>query len=159
MASNNTNETPFELHMSALEAKVEEIDAIGCLIIKGLPSDPEEDFTEELTEEEMATVTMEELNTMRRVLITKSREQQLEEFHEFVLGGQADKHLLFYNRMFGERVRYRFYHFKDCMYKNKRLKKKFDMLFAYTWHLICHDSWMHLNYGNIEGMVSDLAKM
>ena len=36
---------------------------------------------------------------------------------------------------------------------------KFDLLYAYTYHLKEYDVWMHDNEGGMEGMVKDLASM
>ena len=126
----------------------------GTLLIRGIKCPDDDD------EEDTSTYTAEQMSTLRFVLITKKREDRMEEMRELVLGDQADCNFLMFNTSFSYDILDTFDHFKTKLYtKAKTPADKFDLLLAYTYNIGEHDVWMHDNEGGTEGMVKNLASM
>mmetsp|Transcript_14303 Transcript_14303/g.33207 ORF Transcript_14303/g.33207 Transcript_14303/m.33207 type:complete len:149 (-) Transcript_14303:2018-2464(-) len=100
------------------------------------------------------------MDTLRHVLITKNRDQQLKAMEKLVLGEQAGESTLMFTTSFSYDVLHGFDFFHLHEYSRIKSKpEKFDKLFAYTYRLKEHDVWMHDNEGGMTEMVKELARM
>lgn len=160
--------TPYEAYFAKFDAvKVKHPEIIGPMIIRGIQnsnydSDDDETDEDEIEDDERDTskYTAEHMSTLRYVFITQKRNDRLDEMRRFVLGDQADHGIMMFNTSFSYEVQGGFYYFKPNIYaKAKTPADKFDLLYAYTYHLKVYDVWLHDNEGGMEGMVKDLSNM
>lgn len=167
----DSDKTPYEKYFARLTAFQEEGGYLGQMLIEGISrsgddsEDEEEDYDSDGDGDDNkarnAKLTEEQMASLRFVLITQNRADQLDAMREYILGDQADDGILMFNTSFSYGIHDGFYSFKSDMYakKAKTWAKKFDLLFAYTYHLQEYDVWMHDNEGDMEDMVKDLAKL
>mmetsp|Transcript_20951 Transcript_20951/g.38420 ORF Transcript_20951/g.38420 Transcript_20951/m.38420 type:complete len:237 (+) Transcript_20951:93-803(+) len=164
----NEELTPYDSYFAKLDAaKRKDPKILGPMLIRGIPdsndSDDEveaEDDEDDEEEKDTSKYTAEQMSILRYVLITQKRNDRLDEMRAFILGDQADHGMMMFNTSFSHEVQGGFYDFKSSLYaKAKTPANKFDLLYAYTYHLKEYDVWMHDNEGGMEGMVKDLASM
>jgi hypothetical protein len=149
-----TTMTPHAAYFAKLNAAAARYGPdTGTLLIRGIKCPDDDD------EEDTSTYTAEQMSTLRFVLITKKREDRMEEMRELVLGDQADCNFLMFNTSFSYDILDAFDQFKTLYTKAKTHADKFDLLLAYTYNIGEHDVWMHDNEGGMEGMVKNLASM
>mmetsp|Transcript_24166 Transcript_24166/g.52125 ORF Transcript_24166/g.52125 Transcript_24166/m.52125 type:complete len:208 (-) Transcript_24166:320-943(-) len=138
---------------------------LGPMIIKGINKsndDDEENEVEDSEEEDedKSKYTAGEMASLRYIMITKDRNVKLDEMRKLLLGDQADEDLMCFNTSFSYEVKDGFYEFLSKEYsRTKKQSSKFDLLLGYTYNLQEYDVWMHDNEGDMDGFVSDLAKM
>ena len=161
--------TPYDAFFERLHAFQKEHNFLGQMLIKGIPrgDDSEEEDEEYDSDDEEAEkaynakLTAEQMASLRFVLITQNRADQLDAMREYILGDQANDSLLMFNTSFSYGIHDGFYAFQSGMYAKKATSwsQKFDLLFAYTYNLQRYDVWMHDNEGDMGDMVKDLAKL
>jgi hypothetical protein len=133
----------------------------STLLIRGIKRPDDYDDDDDIDDkEDTSTYTAEQMSSLRFVLITKKREDRMEEMRELVLGDQADSNFLMFNTSFSYDILGTFDHFKTKLYTKAKIPAdKFDLLLAYTYNINEYDVWMHDNEGGMEGMVKNLASM
>ena len=132
----------------------------GWVLIKGLEDDDEDDdeddsdLDEEEKEEKKKNYTWEEMNSMRVVVLTPNRADQLEAMEKLVLADQYGKHI----QMFDTRFSYHVEHVWQNIVKPQLVvlsnndsenspmttpSEQLDLLFAFTYMIQLYDVWMY----------------
>ena len=151
--------SPWKLHQERLRAVAISDDSVqGYMPIRGMPDSDSEDG-DSGDDPEDDEITQEQIDHMRYVIVTTSRDKALSEMGELVLGDQADSNVMMFNTSFSYHVEASFHQvLRPLLAKTKSAAKKFDLLLAYTHTLLTYDVWMHDNEGGMDEMVKALAK-
>lgn len=159
----NTSKCPFDLHCEELDAFIKlEKDVKGQIMIRGVDGvekdKEDEDDDDEENEIDKSTVTAEQVQACRHVLITKNREKQLNSMRRLVLGEQANDRCLMFNTSFSNEVLRTWHFVKRSLASTKDPSKKLDRLFAYSYNLFEFDVWIHDNEGDMGELVKGLGR-
>jgi hypothetical protein len=140
--------SPHDQFMDKFEAFIKENDFHGAMMTKQIAGKEKAD----------KSYTEKQMSTLRFVLLTKARNDVMDEMKRLVLKEQADSPFAMFSTSFSYQVHDSFYEeFKPLYDKKKTLTEKFDILLGYTNTISDHDVWMHDNEGDMDGMVKDLA--
>ena len=121
--------------------------------------DDEMDDDDDDEEANNSKYTMEELESIRSVMITENRSKMLDQMHDFILEDQADDSIKMFGTSFSYHIHGSFYDIKRRRSNLKSWSQKFDLLFAYTFTIGRWDSWMWDNEGGLNDMVKELARL
>jgi hypothetical protein len=152
--------SPEDEYQERLERVMEEHGCIGSLLIIGIDGGSDD---EDGKEDQERALTAQEMETVRHVLITKSREKALTKAMDFCSCGQADDAFMMFNTRSGNEVILGIpRQIKSAMSK-KSLPARFDALFALTRGLQLHDFWMNDNEcygegGELEAAIKALGR-
>jgi len=136
---------------------------LGCMVIKDIGSDDEDDEDEEESddekkEEDTSKYTKEQMESLRYIMMTKGRDEQLAKMRELVLGDQANGMIMSFNTSFSWHVLETWRTMKKRLSKVKtKPSLELDMLMAYTYVLKEYDTWMNDNEGGMGEIVEGLA--
>ena len=130
----------------------------GGMLIRGIKSDDDES-DEESSEPDNSKYTKEEMDSVRFVLITQSRSDNLDQMHDFILGDQANSSMMMFNTSFSYHIRDCFFELKEDLSNMRKWDRKFDKLFAFTFLVNRYDVWMHDNEGDMDDVVLGLANL
>lgn len=156
--------TPYETYVEQRKAWLNEHkDILGPLMVRGVDDsddseeEEEEDSDEEETEDSKAKYTTEQMNSIRVIMINKSREKCFDDMRKLILKDQADDSFMMFSTSFSYDVLYSWEHLKKRVLARKSPSQKLDILIAYTQTLREYDVWMHDNEGGMDVLVKGLA--
>ena len=132
--------SPKEAHFNRLDEFMEKLDGcLGQMLVVGIENDVDEE------EEEEEEYTVEQMSQLRHILITKSRNNAIEEAMDFVTCGQVGDVIMMFNTRTGNNVCFGLPNeIRKCL-KGKSVPAKFDKLFGLTYGLHFHNDWMNDN--------------
>ena len=142
--------SPEDEYQERLQRVMEEHGCIGSMLIIGIDG-PER------------ALTAQEMETLRHVLITKSREKALTKAMDFCTCGQADDACMIFNTRSGNEVILGIPRQIKSALSKKSLPARFDALFALTRGLQAYKFWMHDNEcygegGELEAAIKALGR-
>ena len=165
--------TPYELYFDQRDEfrKRYSEKVVGWVLIKGLEGEDEDEDDDEvdsdLDEEKKKNYTWDEMNSMRLVVVTPNRADQLEAMEKLVLADQYGKHI----KMFGTSFSYQVEHVWHNVVKPQLVvfsknnnnesslmttpSEQLDLLFAFTYMIQLYDVWM---YDHEEGWMGVMVK-
>jgi hypothetical protein len=169
-----TTKSPYDAYMEKMNAFMTEKDCIGSLLVKGIGPDPrradnddddddddddEDDDEDEDDDDEQDndTITQEQLDCLRFILITQNRADKLEEMQSLILGDQKGASMMMFNTSFSYDVQDSLEMLKSLLKKQKTPAQKLDLLLAYTHTVKEYDVWMHDNEGGMGDFTKGLA--
>jgi hypothetical protein len=126
----------------------------GTMMIRGLNHDDDDDDEEE--EEDNTRYTMEQMESLRYIIMTKNRIKQFEDMKKLILGSNANDNFLMFNTSFSYTVMDSWDTLKR-MLQRKTPAQKLDILIAYTSTLLDYDFWMNDNEGGMDVVVKGLG--
>ena len=151
-----TQKSPFDLYFEEKRDWLNEnMDIVGEVMIKGIQDDDDSD--EEEKEVDKSKYTEKQMRSLRCVMTTKSRSDQLDQMHDLILGDQADSSVMCFNTSFSYEVLDSWEQLESRFLPRKSISKKFDILFAYTFLLLRFDTWMTDNEGGMDVVVKGLG--
>jgi hypothetical protein len=171
-----TESTPFSRYFARLDAFIDsQPNGLGSMLVRGVPrkkkggdgddedEDEEEDDDEddEAEKRDDASYTEDEVNYMRRIIITKRRADLLEKASAEILGDQAGSPFLSFNTSFSYVVCDVLASAMRRVTKAKTADMKFDLLLAFTRALMDYDVWIHDHECGWEGpkLIKRFAKL
>lgn len=144
--------SPHDIYFETRNAWLNEHkDINGAILIRGIPSnhDDEEDSDDESAEAAKTrqnNYTTEQMNSLRFIMVNKSREKWLDEMNQLVLGEQANESFLAFSTSFSYEVLDSWYFLKDRILPRKSPAQKLDILMAYTYTIKVSESLYSSNY-------------
>ena len=152
--------SPEDEYQERLERVMEEHGCIGSLLIIGIDGGSDDEGGEE---DQKRALTAHEIETLRLVLITKSREDAFTKAMDFCTCGQADDACMIFNTRSGNEVILGIPRQIKSALSKKSLPARFDALFALTRGLQAYDFWMHDNEcygegGELEAAIKALGR-
>ena len=147
--------SPKDAHFERLHAKITELGALGQMLVVGVRGEYNED-EDEYDEVDEDNLTAAQMSQMRHIIITKQREKQLKAAERRVLGDQAGDDFLSFNTSFSYEILPEIE--KMAGKKTNDATKRFDELFAFTYYINEHDTWVHDNE-DAEWVVRATAKL
>ena len=96
------------------------------------------------------------MKSLRFILITKNRHEELDKMHSLIFGDPSDDRYMLFTTSYSYDVRdaWKFLRQKVLTCR-KSPAQKIDILFAYTFLVNQHDTWMMDNEGDVMGFVVD----
>lgn len=154
----SVSKTPHDAYFHRLDKfRAEHKDILGPMLIRGIPSSNDSDEDEDEDEDkDTSKYTKEQMDSLRFIMITKSRENQLETMSKLVLGDQYGDSIMMFNTSFSYDV-LDSWHMLKTRLSRMTPAKKFDALLAYTHTVKQHDTWMHDNEGGMGSLIKGLA--
>lgn len=154
--------SPHDLYFDAFDEWLRNHkDVLGHMIVKGIESDDgDEDDEDEKEENEVnpSKHTEEQMRSLRYIMITQHRADQLKAMRELVLGDQAnDCGFMMFNTSFSYQVADSWDHLRKKILPRKSPSQKLDILMAYTHNLKQWNVWMNDNEGDMGPLVKGLA--
>jgi hypothetical protein len=119
-------------------------EGLNAMCVLGLQSEDGEDVEEEDESKSYDSMTQEQAENLRYVIITKRRAaDMIDKMEELVLGDQAGDSFMMFNTSFSYEVIDSYNKFSSRLTRNKDKAVQFDTLFGYTYTLRSNDVWMH----------------
>ena len=125
-----------------MEKTVEDHGALGYIVIRGLNADDEEEEEEEDSEDKCDKYTAAQMDAMRVILVTESREKLMKKADKFASGGQAGSGFCMFNTHSGNVTIAGIPKEISKISKLKTIAERFDGLFALTFALSKWDYWL-----------------
>jgi len=130
----------------------------GAILIRGIErTDCDSDSDSDTETEDSNNYTMEQMNSLRFVMLTKNRDEQLEKMRKLILGDQADHSCKMFNTSFSYNVMDSWEYVKRSVLPRKSPAQKLDSLLAFTVTIQQYNVWMHDNEGGMGVMAKGLA--
>jgi hypothetical protein len=139
--SRASGDTPFDAFFVVLRKFVEEHRAVGYTIIRGINADDEEEDSEEESDDKRKKYTAEQMDAIRVLIITESREKLMKKADKFASGGQAGSGFCMFNTHSGNVIIMGIPHEISKVSKLKTAAERFDGLLALTYALGKWDYW------------------
>lgn len=155
--------SPYEIEMERLQQVCDRCSGVGYSLIRGVARDLDEADEDEITDEDEFDPTQcsqEQVNYVRVVIITKERQDRMEEMSKLILGGKHGQSLMMFDTAFSYDVLNAWNAFTVRFHEAQDWQEKFDLLLGFTDTLKEHDVWMNdheVGWGG-EKMVEQLAK-
>ena len=153
-ATHAGGETPYDAYFAALEKCVEDHGALGYTVIRGLEASDEEEDSDKCDK-----YTADQMDNMRVILITKSRENLIKKANKFASGGQAGSGFCMFNTHSGNVIIAGIPQEISKVSKMKTAAVRFDGLFALTDALGDWDYWFVDQGPNSLPQVSKISHM
>ena len=164
--------SPYDIEMENLQQICDRCSGVGYSLIRGVAREQSAGTTENEEDDfDPTNCSQEQVNHVRVVVITKERQDRMEEMNKLVLGEQHGQELMTFNTSFSYQVinawnafTVRFHEASTTSTSsndnNNNWQEKFDLLLGFTDTLKEHDVWMHDHEDGWGGekMVEQLAK-
>lgn len=147
--------SPYQFEMERLQQVCDRCRGVGYSLIRGVARDSdanEDDF-------DPIQCTQEQVDHVRVIVITKERQDRMEEMSKLILGEQHGQELMSFSTSFSYQVINAWNAFTVRFQEAADWEEKFDLLLGFTDTLKEHDIWMHdheIGWGG-EKMVRQLA--
>ncbi|KAL3934888.1 MAG: hypothetical protein SGBAC_009487 [Bacillariaceae sp.] len=152
--------TPYKIYFAAqTEFLNQNKHLLGQMLIKGISpagSESEDEEEQQQQQQDNSKYTTEQMNTLRCIMITQNRNDQLDQMQELILGDEANQSMMLFGTSFSYDVADSWATIKKKLAR-KTPAQKLDMLMAYTYIIKRYDTWMHDNEGGMEVLVKGLA--
>ena len=168
----NSHKSPYDIEMERLQQICDRCSGVGYSLIRGvaretkptpdvpLVDDDDDDDGEIDDEFDPSECSQEQVNHVRVIIITKERQDRMEEMSKLILGEQHGQSLMTFSTSFSYRVIKAWNAFTVRFQEAVDWQEKFDLLLGFTDTLKEHDVWMNdheVGWGG-EKMVEQLAK-
>lgn len=134
--------SPFDVYFEALEKCVKEQGALGYIVLRGISDDDDDDDSEDEDSSDRADkYSQEQMNLMRVVLVTQSRENSMKKADSFATCKQSGSPFMMFNTHSGNVIICGIPKEIAKVSKLKTAAERFDGLFALTRSLNNYDYW------------------
>lgn len=151
--------SPYQIHRNKLDEVCgkyfDDQKKYAHYLVQGIGNDDDEDEDifgdddeqENKKELDLDTLTQEQVDKLRLIILTPNRKKLLKKASSFVSGGQSDEGFGFmmFSTSSGNNVILELSSKIKSAMNSKTLDKKFDALFALTAALLDYDSWVYDN--------------
>jgi hypothetical protein len=159
----NAVKSPYEIEMENLQHVCDRCSGVGYSLIRGVARESRDNEGDEISEDDDFNpneCSQEQVNHVRVIIITKERQERMEEMSILILGDQHGKKFMMFDTNFSYQVINAWNSFTFRFREALDWKEKFDLLLGFTDTLKEHDVWMcdhEIGWGG-EKMVEQLAK-
>jgi hypothetical protein len=147
-------QSPYDLYLEGLNAVLKRENALGHIPIRGIAptrgdnddddgDDDSDDDSDEEQEQDTSKYTLVQMQHLRSVMATKERSDAIDQMTNLLLGEQAGSSFMMFNTSYSYQVLNAFEDIKKLLTKTKSWTHKFNLLFAFTFMIDQHDTWMH----------------
>lgn len=164
----NSHKSPYDIAMEHLQLICDRCSGVGYSLIRGVArgtkqNDDEDDDDDEIADDDDFDPTecsQEQVDHVRVIIITKERQDRMEEMSKLILGEQHGQDFMTFNTSFSNRVISAWNAFTVRFQQALEWQEKFDLLLGFTDTLKEHDFWMNdheVGWGG-EKMVEQLGR-
>jgi len=153
--------SPYDIEMERLQQVCDRCRGVGYSLIRGVARASSNNTEEEADEENFDPTgcSQEQVDYVRVIVITKERQDRMEEMSKLILGEQHGQELMTFSTSFSYQVINAWNAFTVRFQEAGNWQEKFDLLLGFTDTLKEHDVWMRdheVGWGG-EKMVRQLA--
>lgn len=139
-----THKSPYDIEMERLQSVCDQCNGVGYSLVRGVARSPSSDEGDEDDDNfDPTKCSQAQVDHVRVIVITKDRQERMDQMGRLVLGKQYGEQLLHFNTSFSYDVLNAWNEFTVRFHDAKDNQEKFDLLLGFTHTIKEHDVWMH----------------
>ena len=169
----HSHKSPYDIEMERLQQICDQCSGVGYSLIRGVAREPkptldvpvlgndDDDIDDDDDDDfDPTECSQEQVNHVRVIIITKERQDRMEEMSKLILGEQHGQSLMMFSTSFSNQVINAWNAFTVRFQEAVNWQEKFDLLLGFTDTLKEHDVWMNdheVGWGG-EKMLEQIAR-